>query len=348
MIGEHEEKMSFDSGDDANNSGQPSSPLEEFARKVFNKLIEENVPPLPYYYKMYFLNMLDDEPQNFRQQVYEMISLEETNELEKDIEIEKRLKESFKHSKELLQHTAVLYKNSQTVSDIFEKYKNEIAHMANPKLLERIMKNFENKLNKINTKLNGELREIKQLYAKNIEVLKEIEGNSVFDAKYGIYNKNFFIKELKKEIRLISKFKHTSSMVVLKIKNSIFNALKSEKSKMLLNRSVAKIMLKTSRRTDIVAHLDNGIFGMLLKHTDRIGACKTVERLSDVISTSSIFLEGEEINIQIAAGIVEIVKKEDVEVCLAHAFEMMEKTEKDDVLYYVYEDEEESESEGGK
>ena len=106
---------------------------------------------------------------------------------------------------------------------------------------------------------------------------------------------------------------------------------------MLLNRSVAKIMLKTSRRTDIVAHLGDGVFAMLLKHTDRIGAGRTVERLSDIINTSAIFLEGEEINIEIVAGIVEIISNEDVEVCLSHALEMMEKAQNDDVLYYVYE-----------
>jgi PleD family two-component response regulator len=125
--------------------------------------------------------------------------------------------------------------------------------------------------------------------------------------------------------------------VTLKIKNSVFENLKSEKSKMLLNRSVAKIMLKTSRRTDIVAHLGDGVFAMLLKHTDRIGAGRTVERLSDIINTSAIFLEGEEINIEIVAGIVEIISNEDVEVCLSHALEMMEKAQNDDVLYYVYE-----------
>jgi len=321
------------------NLNEPSSPLEIFAKKVFDKLLEENVPPIPYYYKLYFLNMLDEEPENFRKQVYEYITLEETNELEKDIEIEKKLKQSFKYSKELLQHTAVLYKNSQAVKEIFEKYKQETVHIANPKLFERLISGFEERLKRINEKLENELNQIKQLYSRNVEILKDIESNSSFDARYGIYNKKFFLKELQKEIRLINKFKHKSSVVVLKIKNNILESLKSEKSRILLNRSVAKIMLKTSRRTDIIAHLGEGVFAMLLKHTDRIGACKTVERLSDVISNSAIFLEGEEINIEIVSGIVEIISEEDVELCLSHALMMMEKAEKDDVLYYIYEGE---------
>jgi diguanylate cyclase (GGDEF)-like protein len=316
---------------------EPTTPLEEFAKKVFDKIIEEGVPPIPYYYKIYFLNMLDEQPESFRNQVYEYITLEETNELEKDLEIEKKLKQSFKFSKDLLQHTAVLYKNAQSIKDIFEKYKQETSHIANPKLFERIINVFEDKLDKINDRFNSELNHIKTLYSKNVEILKDIESNSIFDARYGIYNKNFFIKELKKEIKLIEKFKHNSSVVVLKIKDDVFESLKSEKSKVLLNRSVAKIMLKTSRRTDIIAHMEEGVFAMLLKHTDRVGACKTVERLSDIISNSAIFLEGEEINIKIVSGIVEIINEEDVELCLAHALEMMEKAEKDNVLYYLYE-----------
>ena len=113
----------IDKEDKSNSSGvvdlrEPSSPVEIFAKKVFDKLLAESVPPIPYYYKIYFLNLLDEEDESFRNQVYEMISLEETNELEEDIEIEKKLKLSFKYSKELLQHTAILYKNTQTIKNL--------------------------------------------------------------------------------------------------------------------------------------------------------------------------------------------------------------------------------------
>ena len=164
MISKKDDK--FSTVDSVANLNEPTSPLEVFAKKVFDKLLEENVPPIPYYYKMYFLNMLDEEDENFRNQVYEMISLEETNELEKDLEIEKKLKLSFKYSKELLQHTAVLYKNSQAIKEIFEKYKKEIEYIANPKTFERLISGFEDRLKRINEKLDKGLNQIKQLYSK--------------------------------------------------------------------------------------------------------------------------------------------------------------------------------------
>ena len=321
------------------NISEPSTPLEEFAKKVFDKLIAENIPPIPYNYKVTFFNMLDNEDETFRKQVYELISLEETNELEKDMEFEKRLKASFKFSKEILQRTAILYKYINLINDLINSYKKEIENAANPKLVEKLIKNLDAKIDKISSKFANELKEIKRIYSKNVEILKEVESSSIFDSQYGVYNKNFFVKELKKEVALIDRFKHTSSIIILKIKDSILKNLKSEKSKILVNRSVAKIMLKTSRRTDIVAHLGGGKFAMLLKHTDRIGASKTVERLADMISYSSIFLEGEEVNMEIVAGIAEIISAEiSAEDYILNAFKALEKAESEGILYYLYEE----------
>ena len=319
------------------NINEPTSQLEKFAKKVFDKIIEENVPPIPYYYKIYFFNMLDEEPTEFRKQVYELMSLEETNEVEKEIELEKNLKKTFKYTKEILQHSAILYKNSQSIKKLFEKYKEEVDHLANPKMVNKLLKNLEEKLDIINSKYEKDLSQIKKLYSKNVEILKEAGSNSIYDSTYDIYNKKFFLKELKKEVSLIDKFKHKSSLVTLKIKDKILNSLKSEKSKILINKSIAKIMQKTSRRTDIVAHIEDDIFGMLLKHTNRIGAFRTVERFADMISNSAVFLEGEEININITAGIVEVIKVEEIERLLSFALDMMDKAQKDNVLYYVYE-----------
>jgi diguanylate cyclase (GGDEF)-like protein len=194
------------------------------------------------------------------------------------------------------------------------------------------------KIDQVYKKLEKEQIAIKNLYAKNVELIKEIENNSLFDSKYGVYNKRYFLTILRKEIKAIQNFKHVSSLVSLKIKDEITKNL-SEKGKILVNRSLAKILLKTSRRSDVIAHLGDGVFAMLLKHTDRIGAGRTVERISDMVGNAAIFLEGEEVELSIVAGIVEI--KEDIkpEECLNLAVETMKKAEESDTLYLVYEGE---------
>ncbi|GAX86794.1 conserved hypothetical protein [Lebetimonas natsushimae] len=309
--------------------------LEIFAKKVFDKLISDGVPPIPYNYKVYFLNELDNEDPEFKKHVYEMIALEESNDLEKDIEFEIKLKNSFKFSKDLLSHVSIVYKLSKKLKELLEIQLKEAAHITNNKALIKLINAFENNLKIIDTRLSREMDEIKNIYSKNVEVLKDIEKNSIYDARYGVYNKNYFLNEIKKEITLINKFHHTSSIIAVKIKNEVFNKLSSEKSRILINRSLAKIMLKTSRRTDVVARFEENIFAMLLKHTDIIGAQRTVERLSDAISNASVFLEGEELDLKIAAGIVELKEGKDAETFIFKALKALEEAEKNDELYVI-------------
>ena len=317
---------------------EASTEIEVFAKKVFNKLIEENVFPIPYYYSIYFFNMLEDESPEFKKSVMELIELESTNELEEDLKFEQKLKQSFKYSKELIQNSAVVYKLSTMLKEKNNNYLTEIENITTPQAFKNILLNSKKNVEVINKKLNLTLKTIKDLYAKNVTTLKEIEKETIFDSLYGLYNKNYFLRELKKEIAQINKFKHTSSLMVLKAKNDILNKLKSDKSKIVVNRFIAKILLKTSRRTDIIAHLGNGVFTMLLKHTDRIGAMKTSERLSDMISNSAMFIEGDELEVTIVIGISEIfADKNEVEI-MDCVYTKLEEAEKENQLYKICEE----------
>jgi len=182
------------------------------------------------------------------------------------------------------------------------------------------------------------LKNIKELYSQNVLTLKEIEKESVFDAFYGLYNKNYFLRETKREIAQIKKFKHTSSLIVCRVANGTMDRLRSEKSKIVVNRFISKIMLKTSRRTDIIAHLGDGIFGMLLRHTDRVGAMKTSERLSDTITNSAMFIEGDELEVNISLGIAEILPEKDENKLLECAYKKLDEAQKENSLYKICEE----------
>jgi len=316
-----------------NDLNEASSPLEKFAKRVFDKLIEEGIPPLPSNYALYFFNMLENESPEFKKQVYEILSLEETRDIENDLEIEKKLKSSFKTTKELLQHTALIYKLTNQLKKLLNDVNAQLTHSASVKAIEKLLKLFETKLEKIAEKMDEELKIIKEGYAKNIQLIKDIESNSVFDMVYGVYNQKYFLKTLEKEIKLMQKFKHVSSVIFLKVDDSIIKSLSSQKSILMVNRSIAKILLKTSRRTDVIAHIKEGIFAMLLKHTDKIGAQKTIERLSDIISNSAIFIEGNETELKIVSAICEITGDTKLEDLLKKCEEVLEKAQKENKLY---------------
>ncbi len=317
---------------------EASTEIEVFAKKVFDKLIEENVYPIPYYYSIYFFNMLEDESPEFKKSVMELIELEGSNELEEDLKFEQKLKQSFKYSKELVQNSAVVYKLSNILKEKNKNYLAEIDNVSTPQAFKNILLNSKKNIEVINKKLDISLQTIKELYAKNVTTLKEIEKESIFDSLYGLYNKNYFLREVKREISQINKFKHTSSLIVLRVSSDILDKLKSEKSKVVVNRFIAKILLKTSRRTDIISHLGDGVFGMLLKHTDRIGAMKTSERLSDMISNSAMFIEGDELEVKIVIGISEIFSEKNEEEIVNCAYKKVDEAEKESQLYKICED----------
>ena len=317
---------------------EASTEIEVFAKKVFDKLIEENVYPIPYYYSIYFFNMLEEESEEFKKSVIELIELEGGNELEEDLKFEQKLKKSFKYSKELVQNSAVVYKLSNILKEKNKNYLAEIDNVSTPQAFKNILLNSKKNVEVINKKLDISLQTIKELYAKNVTTLKEIEKESIFDSLYGLYNKNYFLREVKREISQINKFKHTSSLIILRVSSDILDKLKSEKSKVVVNRFIAKILLKTSRRTDIISHLGDGVFGMLLKHTDRIGAMKTSERLSDMISNSAMFIEGDELEVKIVIGISEIFSEKNEEEIVNCAYKKVDEAEKESQLYKICED----------
>jgi len=318
---------------------EATTQIEQFAQKVLDKMIEENVYPIPYYYSIYFFNMLEEEDAEFRKSVMEIIDLESSNAFEEDLKYEQQLKKSFKYTKKIMQDSAMIYKLSSLLKEKNEYFLKEVESAVTPQVFKNILENSKKSIETINKKISVTIKELKEDYAKNLATLKEIEKESIFDSLYGIYNKQYFLKELEKEINQIKKFKHISSVIILKAKNEIFNNLKSEKSKVILNRMIAKILLKTSRRTDIVANIGDNKFGMLLKHTDRIGAIKTSERLADMISNSAMFIEGDELEVQVVIGIVELNINSQTEKALNCAYNKLEEAQKENTLYKICEGE---------
>ena len=317
---------------------EASTEIELFAKKVFEKLIEENIYPIPYYYSIHFFNMLEDEPAEFKKSVMELIELEGTDELEEDLKFEQKLKQSFKYSKELVQNSAAVYKLSSILKEKNAIYLKEIENVSTPQVFKNILLTSKKNVEVINKKLALSLQTIKDLYSKNIVTLKEIEKESIFDSLYGLYNRNYFVRELKREVSQINKFKHTSSVIIMKPANSVMDKISIDRNKIIVNRFIAKILLKTSRRTDIIAHLGDGIFGMLLKHTDKIGAMKTSERLSDMISNSAMFIEGDELEVQIVIGISEIFpEKSEIDI-MDCTYKKLEEAEKENLLYKICEE----------
>jgi diguanylate cyclase (GGDEF)-like protein len=302
-----------------------SSDIEIYAKEVLNALIADSLPPTPNNFSLYFDRLLEDKSENLRKQIHDMLELEDSNDSETTIELEKSLKQGFSSIKNILNTTANLYKNMSLMTKILEKRKEELS--KDPEISEAIgiVTILEGDVSKLNSILKTQSLQMKNSYDETAKIVKSVENETIFDNKFGVYNKRYLLTKIEQEIELISKFGHPSSLIMIELSKALKVTVKNEKALTLMTRTIARLLLKTSRRSDIVAHYGNGVFAMLLKHTDIPSAKKASERLCDLVSNSNFFLADREIQLRISIGITDIDTKHSVEEIIVSAMNGIEK-----------------------
>jgi len=313
----------------------PSSDIEMYSKEVMNKLIEDNLPPTPNNFSLYFDRLLEDKNENVRKTILSMLELEDTSEDENTITLEQNLKKGFASIKNILSSTASLYKNMSLMTKILEKRKKELNKNINSSDAKDILKLLDADITKLSSILKTQSSQMKSIYDETAVIVKNVENETIFDNKYGVYNKRYLLTKTTQEQSLIKEFKHKSSLIMIELSRDLKKSVKNEKAIMLMTRTLARLLLKTSRRSDIVAHYGNGLFSMLLKHTDLASAQKTSQRLCDLVSNSNFFLADQEIQLKIAIGITNIDAVYSVEEIIVSAMDGIEKAYEDSDIDYA-------------
>jgi diguanylate cyclase (GGDEF)-like protein len=166
---------------------------------------------------------------------------------------------------------------------------------------------------------------MRTIYDDTAKIVKNVENETIFDNQFGVYNKRYLLTKIEQEMGLIKEFGHKSSLIMIELSRELKKSVKNEKAILLMVRTIARLLLKTSRRSDIVAHYGNGVFSMLLKHTDIESAKKASERLCDLVSNSNFFLADREIQLKIAIGVTDIDPDFSVEEIVVSALDGIEK-----------------------
>ena len=308
---------------------EPTSDLEIYSKEVLNALISDNLPPTPNNFSLYFDRLLEDKSENLRKQIQSMLELEESNDDENTILLEQSLKKGFSSVKSILSVTANLYKNMALMTKILEKRKKELEANTDIQAAAGIAASLEGDVTKLNTILKKQSVQMKSLYDDTAKIVKNVENETIFDNKFGVYNKRYLMTKIEQEVELITEFKHKSSLIMIELSRELAESVSSEKAIVLMTRTIARLLLKTSRRSDTVAHYGNGVFAMLLKHTDIESAKKASERLSDLVSNSNFFLADREIQLKISIGITDITTLNTVEEIVVSAIDGIEQAYKD-------------------
>jgi len=303
----------------------PTSDVEIYSKEVLNALISDNLPPTPNNFSLYFDRLLENKNEVLKKQIHSILELEESNEDGSTIALEQNLRQGFTSIKSLLTLTANLYKNMSLMLKILEKRKEELVSKPDTQEAFGIIRVLENDISKLNSILKTQNTQMKNIYDETAKIVKNVENKTIFDNKFGVYNKRYLLMKIEHEIELIKQFKHSSSLIMIELSKELRQDIKNEKATMLMTRTVARLLLKTSRRSDIVSHYGNGIFAMLLKHTDIKDAKRTSERLIDLVSNSNFFLADKEIQLKISIGITNIDENHSVEEIVVSALDGIEK-----------------------
>ncbi|HEX5623808.1 MAG TPA: diguanylate cyclase [Sulfuricurvum sp.] len=319
----------------AGHLSDPTSDLEIFSKEVLNALISDNLPPTPNNFSLYFDRILEEKSEGLRRQIGSILELEEDNEDEKNLELEKTLKKGFSSVKSILQLSATLYKNIMLMEKILDKRREEIKNSPPLAVAHDILTSLGGDVTKLGSILKKQVSHMKDLYNDTAEIVKQVENETIFDNQYGVYNKRYLMSKLSQEAHLIGEFHHKSSLMMVQLSNATVALINSEKAKGLMVRTVARLLLKTSRRSDIVAHYGEGIFSMMLKHTDINNAQRAAERLYELVSTTNFFLGEQEIQLKIAIGLSELNPYRSVEETLACTLDAMISSNTEQKAHYV-------------
>lgn len=321
----------------ANVSSDAGSEVEQFAREVLEELSKDNLPPFPSYYQLYFEKMLDDKPYEVRKSISEMIETESNTEDEKRMRMEQQLQDGFTLFREILQNVATLFKNVSNMTIISKRRMQEIKNVNNPSAVQNLTHALNSDLQKLTASLNAQAVVIKNLYTKSAKIIQEVKGETIYDSQYGIFNRRYLSEQVAAEIVQMSKFDHKSSLIIARLKNIIKDKISNEKQLALINRTISKLFMKTSRRSDVVAHYGDGAFAMLLKHTDEQNAIRTANRVADMTSGSHFFIADQEIKLEVVIGIATLDTTTEAETVIVRALDAMNSADVQNMGYLVAE-----------
>lgn len=319
----------------ASSLSDPTSDLEIFAKEVLTALITDNLPPTPNNFALYFDRILEEKSESLRRQIGSVLELEEGNGDDKSIELEKTLKKGFSSVKSILQLSATLYKNMSLMEKILDKRKEELKSTPSLAGASELISSLSGDVGKLSSILKKQVSHMKVIYDETATIVKQVEHETIFDNHFGVYNKRYLITKLEQERHLIDEFKHKSSLITVQLSKATMESIQSEKAHQLMTRTIARLLLKTSRRSDIVAHYGDGIFAMMLKHTDIENAKRASERLYELVASSNFFISEQEIHLCIAIGVSELNPAHSVEHTLVGTLDAMEAAHSNPKIHYI-------------
>ena len=300
--------------------------IYKFSEGVLNELSGDNVPSTPNNYSIYFEKMLDNQPEEFRKEIGDIIvaNSESSVPTNGNISIEKEIKQGFIQIKGMLQAVVLIYKNLNVMRGLVQKRMDGLKNSTNVLALQNVLSAFNQDLIKLNDLMDKHLDVIKMSYEEVGKMFKAIEEQSIYDTTYEVYNKKFLVVTISSEIESVRRYGYNASFLLVKIKDKFANRVKNLKERNNMLKSMSQLLLRTSRRSDIVAHYGDGCFAMVMKYTDENGTKQACARILNMLSSMPWKIDNEECKLDVQIVSSMISKTKSTEELLSHALDKLE------------------------
>lgn len=294
--------------------------LNIFSKQVTDRLIKDNIPPTPANFTIYFEKLLEDKTPTQKESIDKILDLNSSEyEIEKEYmsKTDSFLKENFDKTKKLMDGVNEIYSKVNKIKSAIKSKSVELT--KNPTKANVL--SFEKSVSSMISSLQQSQESLKENYIGISALMKSFNKESIFDKKYGVYNKKYLFDSIETELSNLKNFHYKGVIISFKVKDDILKSIKLQMDRDLIIKTVVSIVLERSRRSDIIAHFDDGMFILLLKHTDTNQAQKAIKSIQELISFSNFFIDSKNIKVQFDYCIKEIDTTFSAEILVGTAIE---------------------------
>ena len=300
--------------------------LNKFSTNVLSHMLSDQVFATPDNFEVYFAKLLENEDSELKSFIASLSS----NDLKKTsahtrIQMETEIRHGFVQIKNILQVISLVYKNLVIMEGIVKKRLDESKRNSNAFEIQDCIKAFSDDLKKLDALMSRHINAIKANYDEVGKVFKNISAQSVYDPQYAVFNKLYFIEVLRSNLAYVKKYGYSETLMFVKVDPKVLAKIDSMNDKRGILRNIAQTLFNISRRSDVVAHYDNGCFCVLMQHTDIEGAKLACDRIRKLISQAKFFISESELKLDLQMVLTPLNAKLSAEEIISNALDGLER-----------------------
>lgn len=253
--------------------------------EIIHELKNNDVPPIPENFRFYFDKKLESKNDDFREQITAISSRSDEYRIN-NYEYEKSLHHGAKAIKMILMEGSNVYKNTTLLKQAIRHKKEMVrAQPSNGDSLIEVALSVENVLDRFLISLEKQASSIKSLYATVAQSIKEAKDKSFYNATLGVFNQKYLLSLLETERLSCQSSTYKSSLLAISL-SSLTPHPEDKKQFVRSIRLLSNLLSGALRRSDALAYSKDGIFSVLLRHTDDDAAEIAAKRFKQLIQAS--------------------------------------------------------------